>query len=97
MIAATHDLELVSLLPAYEVVHFADQLDAAGLHFDYRLRPGATSTRNAIALLGVLGAPPEVVAEALDRTKWLRGVSALATEPSGIGSRATPAKEQGLT
>jgi DNA mismatch repair ATPase MutS len=73
VLAATHDLELVSLLtPDYAVVHFADQLTDAGLRFDYKLRPGPTTTRNAIALLGVLGAPQEVVAEALGRTERLR-------------------------
>jgi hypothetical protein len=74
VIAATHDLEIVSLLaPDYAVVHFADELRDGGLHFDYLLRPGPTTTRNAIALLGVLGAPPQVVAEALARTERLRG------------------------
>lgn len=73
VLAATHDLELVSLLtPDYAVVHFADQLTDAGLQFDYKVRPGPTTTRNAIALLGVLGAPQEVVAEALGRTERLR-------------------------
>lgn len=76
VIAATHDLELVSLLtPGYAVVHFADRLTDVGLHFDYLLRPGPTTTRNAIALLGVLGAPPEVVGEALERTERLRAAS----------------------
>ena len=74
VIAATHDLEIVSLLASdYAVVHFADELRDGGLYFDYLLRPGPTTTRNAIALLGVLGAPPEVVAEALARTERLRG------------------------
>jgi len=73
VLAATHDLELVSLLtPDYAVVHFADQLGDNTLQFDYKLRPGPTTTRNAIALLGVLGAPQEVVAEALGRTERLR-------------------------
>jgi DNA mismatch repair ATPase MutS len=72
VIAATHDLELVTLLPDYVVVHFGDRLTADGLQFDYRLRPGPTTTRNAIALLGVLGAPPEVVSEALHRAERLR-------------------------
>ena len=74
VIAATHDLEIVSLLASdYAVVHFADELRDGGLYFDYLLRAGPTTTRNAIALLGVLGAPPEVVAEALARTERLRG------------------------
>jgi DNA mismatch repair ATPase MutS len=73
VIAATHDLELVSLLAGrLEPVHFADRLGDSGLEFDYTLRPGPTTTRNAIALLGVLGAPPEVVREALARSDALR-------------------------
>jgi len=72
VIAATHDLELVTLLPGYAVVHFGDRLTADGLQFDYKLRPGPTTTRNAIALLGVLGAPPELVTEALERAERLR-------------------------
>jgi hypothetical protein len=69
VIAATHDLEVVSLLATdYAVCHFADRLTESGLQFDYILRPGPTTTRNAIALLGILGAPREVVEEALART-----------------------------
>jgi len=73
VIAATHDLELVALLAGrFEAGHFADRLGESGLQFDYVLRPGPTTTRNAIALLGVLGAPPEVVNDALARTEVLR-------------------------
>jgi DNA mismatch repair ATPase MutS len=66
VIAATHDLELVDLLAhRYAPYHFTDSLDAAGLVFDYRLRQGASTTRNAIALLELRGAPAELVARAL--------------------------------
>jgi hypothetical protein len=64
-IAATHDGELVHLLHAsYETVHFADAIGPDGLVFDYRLRPGPTSTRNAIALLQLNGAPEALLARA---------------------------------
>jgi DNA mismatch repair ATPase MutS len=68
VIAATHDQELVDLLEGlYEPHHFTDRIDAHGLVFDYTLRPGAATTRNAIALLGQRGAPADVVAHALNR------------------------------
>jgi DNA mismatch repair ATPase MutS len=37
------------------------------LEFDYRLRPGVAPSRNAIALLQLLGAPPEVADDAQAR------------------------------
>lgn len=55
----THDLALGDIagrLPAAAVnVHFADEFDAGGLHFDYRLRRGVVQTRNAIALMRAVG------------------------------------------
>lgn len=72
VIAATHDLELVGLLgDRYEPSHFREEVVPEGMTFDYMLRPGVSSTRNAIALLEVLGAPPPVVAEALDTAREL--------------------------
>lgn len=66
VIAATHDQELVELLAArYRPFHFADRLDEGSLTFDYQLRPGSATTRNAIALLGLRGAPDALVSRAL--------------------------------
>jgi hypothetical protein len=66
VLAATHDGELVELLhDAYAAVHFSDALGADGLVFEYRLRQGPTTTRNAIALLGMRGAPATLMARAL--------------------------------
>ena len=59
VLAATHDQELVGLLDGiYAPHHFADTVGAAGLVFDYKLQPGAATTRNAILLLAQRGAPP---------------------------------------
>jgi hypothetical protein len=72
VLAATHDGELVHLLRAsYETVHFADSVGADGLVFDYRLQPGPASTRNAIALLRLHGAPSALVSRALARAALL--------------------------
>ncbi len=67
VIAATHDGELVERLAVrYAPWHFREQVAGGGLTFDYVLRPGPATTRNAIALLAELGAPASVVARALE-------------------------------
>jgi hypothetical protein len=71
-LAATHDGELVELLAAhYTSCHFGDAVVDDGLVFDHRLRPGAASTRNAIALLRLYGAPPTLVRQALESAQRL--------------------------
>lgn len=65
VLASTHDLELVELLQGrFGCFHFREFVTDGTLRFDYRLTPGPSSTRNAIALLEVMGYPVEVVARA---------------------------------
>ena len=72
VVAATHDDELVDLLAGrYEPHHFTDHVDGSGVMFDYKIRPGSSTTRNAIALLRMRGAPPELVEYALIRATRL--------------------------
>jgi hypothetical protein len=67
--AATHDAELVGMLDdLYDPFHFADTITDDELTFEYRLRRGPATTRNAIALLKSRGAPASVVARALEST-----------------------------
>lgn len=63
---ATHDIELTEILKnSCDNLHFEEQVTAEnGISFDYRLRSGAAKSRNAIALLGVLGYPTELVENA---------------------------------
>ena len=64
-LAATHDGELVALLgERFENVHFAETVTEAGVSFGYRVADGPATSRNAIKLLGVLGYPPAIVADA---------------------------------
>jgi hypothetical protein len=71
-LVATHDGELVDLLrDSYEVCHFGDELGPGGLTFNYRLTPGPATSRNAIALLKLNGAPERLVQCALDRAAEL--------------------------
>ena len=63
--AATHDIELTGLLePWYENYHFEEQVDGNEVKFDYVLRPGKATTRNAIKLLGMMGYEEGVIQKA---------------------------------
>ena len=65
IVVATHDSELVSLLATtYAVFHFSDRVGPEGLVFDYRLASGPSTTRNAISLLELNGAPLALVKRA---------------------------------
>jgi hypothetical protein len=72
VLAATHDQELVDLVVGWYVAyHFTDAVGEDGLAFDYQLQPGVATTRNAIKLLQMRGAPDLLVARALDRAAAL--------------------------
>ena len=72
VIAATHDRELVDLLrERYAPYHFTDTVGPDGLTFDYRLESGPATTRNAITLLSLNGAPAGLVERALRRAEAL--------------------------
>lgn len=82
VMAATHDGELVDLLPgSYDAYHFGDSLGPDGLVFDHRLQSGPATTRTAIALLRLHGAPERLLeravatAEMLDRQRGTTLVS----------------------
>lgn len=88
IIAATHDRELVELLDGrYAPAHLSDAIGPDGLTFDYQLRPGPATTRNAIALLKLNGAPDAVV----------RGAEALAADLDRSGRHARVAPPQAST
>ncbi len=62
VLVATHDIELIRWLgERYQPMHFREQVAGGELSFDFRLKPGPSSTRNAIALLRHLGYPDDVV------------------------------------
>ncbi|MBP3278774.1 MAG: hypothetical protein J6M44_07455, partial [Butyrivibrio sp.] len=54
--AATHDIELTALLKEdYDIYHFEGEVTDNDVKFDYMIKSGPATTRNAIKLLGVLG------------------------------------------
>jgi len=63
-LVTTHDVELQRLLgEKFVLFHFTEDPDLAEV-FDYRLRPGASGSRNAIRLLEKIGFPASIVEEA---------------------------------
>jgi hypothetical protein len=64
---ATHDIELAELLDQqYVSHHFREIIHDQQMSFDYKLQPGTSSTRNAIAILSMFDYPRPIVDEALD-------------------------------
>lgn len=60
--AATHDIELSYMLNGvYENYHFQEEVQEHEVVFNYILRKGRATTRNAIRLLDMLGYDPEIV------------------------------------
>lgn len=60
--AATHDLELTSILAAhYQNYHFQEQITDGDILFDYQLYEGKSNSRNAIKLLALLGYPSNII------------------------------------
>lgn len=63
--AATHDIELTSLLKEeYNIYHFEGDVTDNDVKFDYVIKKGPATTRNAIRLLSVLGYEKELVENA---------------------------------
>lgn len=63
--AATHDVELTKLLEQeYDNYHFEERIEEDDIFFPYKLMHGPATTRNAIALLKMLGYDDHIVKEA---------------------------------
>lgn len=69
-IAATHDIELCSLMKGYyDMYHFEEKVADGKMTFDYTLKSGAAQTRNAIKLLKIMGFGDDIVANAENRAQ----------------------------
>ena len=62
-IVASHDIELTRLLD-HDNYHFCEQVSNNEISFDYKLKLGPTTTRNAIKLLEFMGFEHEIVGHA---------------------------------
>lgn len=85
VLATTHDVELQSVLgEGYLPFHFQESPEVDG-YFDYTLRAGPATERNAIRLLRELGFPDAVITPALAYAREALG------DPSAIRIPADPA------
>ena len=65
VLVTTHDVELQAMLGEHYALYHFQENPAADGYFDYRLRPGPATERNAIRLLDRLGFPRDITANAL--------------------------------
>lgn len=66
VLVTTNDVELQALLgESFDLYHFQEDPDVEGF-FDYRLRTGRATERNAIRLLERMGFPEKIVQNAMD-------------------------------
>ena len=92
VVAATHDLEVVTFLEGrYTSFHFVDRMEADGLVFEYRLARGPSTTRNAISLLELNGAPATLVSRARERAADLSALRR--SDTPAIPSSSSSAKD----
>lgn len=74
VLVSTHDIELTQLLESgYQLHCFQEQIEDQQLSFDYKLRPGALTKRNAISILEIAGYPSSIIAEARRLSEELEG------------------------
>ena len=72
VVAATHDIELTILLKdLYKNMHFEEKIEDGDIKFDYLLKEGPATSRNAIAILDNLNYPREIISEARALSKDL--------------------------
>lgn len=70
VVAATHDLELTTIVDdKFNNYHFQETIEEHDIKFDYLLRNGPATSRNAIAILKYLGYPKEIYEKADKRVE----------------------------
>lgn len=69
-LAATHDIELSYILEKqYENYHFEEEIKDHDVLFNYQLKEGRATTRNAIKLLEMIGYNQKIVSEAQEAAR----------------------------
>lgn len=64
-ITATHDIELTEIMKStYDNYHFTETFKEGDIHFDYKIHPGPSNSKNAIKLLEVLAYPTRMTKQA---------------------------------
>jgi hypothetical protein len=86
VLATTHDVELQAYLEGrYDMCHFRESPEVDGF-FDYKLRAGPATARNAIRLLAEIGFPEAVIANAMAYAKKESGSAMRCLDEAGTGA-----------
>ena len=71
ILVATHDIELTEILNKYyNNYHFSETVNDDGVFFDYKLKEGPSTTRNAIKLLKTVDFHEDIVKDANDMCEF---------------------------
>jgi DNA mismatch repair ATPase MutS len=69
---STHDIELAELLKDnYNLYHFSEQVEDKTVDFDFKLKEGKLTNRNAIKILEINDYPEEIITKAIELSKEL--------------------------
>jgi len=72
VLVSTHDIELADMLSKeYELYHFSEVLNDKNIGFDYKLKGGKLTNRNAIRILEINDYPAAIIDEAFALSKDL--------------------------
>lgn len=67
VLVSTHDIELTDWLEdEYELFHFSEKVEDQTIDFDYLIKEGRLTNRNAIRILQINGYPDDLVQEAFN-------------------------------
>ncbi|MEA5126602.1 MAG: DNA mismatch repair protein MutS [Proteiniphilum sp.] len=73
VLVSTHDIELTELLnEKYELYHFNETVHDNEIYFDYKIKKGILTTRNAINILKLNGYPDELINDAKNIARLLQ-------------------------
>lgn len=70
VLVSTHDIELTNMLQEdYDLYHFSEIVNDKNVDFDYKLKKGKLTNRNAIRILEINNYPKEIIDEAITTAK----------------------------
>ena len=72
---STHDIELTDLLhDYYDLYHFTEVIKDGNINFDYKIKKGNLSTKNAIRILEINDYPREIIDDAKETVQLLQKI-----------------------
>jgi DNA mismatch repair ATPase MutS len=64
VIVTSHDIDLANQLrDIFDFYYFTETVNDTGMQFDYKIRKGLSTERNAVKLLSMLDFPKEIISK----------------------------------